>query len=506
MSPAGSIGLATRRPRHVVAEASVRAKFAVVVTSAAVVVATSAAVTYAPVPRLFLVLVPVGLAVAFMVFVSSTLAAVLLGASIPVIQDVTGGHLGLHVAASDVVLVLIGARLLADAAVSTRRLGILRALRPVRVAFTQYGWLVVVLLVLHLGLGSADKSVQRLELFLLPLFAGAFLALRADHNTLLRAYVLVTTLLAVVWPVLNAHGLEGQFDKNTVGQLIACAILLLIAVRGLGRLVVCLPVLVVGLALTASRGSVLAVVVGVAVLSVMVGGRSRRMLIVRTAVIVTAGLAIYQFLPGDVTAHFADLSGSGTSASAYNINIRYQYDHDAESLIAAHPWTGVGVGNYMAGQAALGTQTTDPHNVVLLEAGRGRLSVRSELPSSDRRHRTSALAPEAGGAGVGCGRGNAGYLCSRHGRRLLGARLAGARLPARWDGLWACGAPQIGASAMSLRPVQVVVVAYHGSEQLARALAGLERQLPVTVVDNSSSPEVASVAGPLWRRLRRPRR
>ena len=133
----------------------------------------------------------------------------------------------------------------------------------------------------------------------------------------------------------------------------------------------CLPVLVVGLALTASRGSVLALLVGVAVLSVMVGGRSRRMLIVRTAVIVAAGLAIYQFLPGDVTAHFADLSGSGNSASAYNIDIRYRYDHDAEALIAAHPWTGIGVGNYLAGQAALGTQTTDPHNVVLLEAAEG---------------------------------------------------------------------------------------------------------------------------------------
>jgi hypothetical protein len=157
MSPAGSIGLASRGPRRI-AEASVRAKFAVLVAGAAVVVATSAAVTYAPVPRLFLVLVPVGLAVALMVFVSSRLAAVLLGASIPVIQDVTGGHLGLHVAASDVVLVLVGARLLADAAVSTRRASILRALRPVRIAFAQYGWLVIVLLVLHLGLGSADKA------------------------------------------------------------------------------------------------------------------------------------------------------------------------------------------------------------------------------------------------------------------------------------------------------------------------------------------------------------
>ena len=367
-SPAGSLGYPMRRSRLAAREVGL---LRVAAACGVVVVATAVAVTYAPVPRLFLVVLPVGLGVALLVFTSSKMAAVLLGVSIPEIQDVTGGHIGLHVAASDVVLVLIGARLLADAAVSTRRLGILSALRPVRVAFTQYGWLIVVLLVLHLGLGSADKSVQRLELFLLPLFAGAFLALRGDQNILLRAYVLVTTLLAVAWPVLNAHGLEGQFDKNTVGQLIACAILLLIAVRGLGRLVVCLPVLVVGLALTASRGSVLAVVVGVAVLSLVVGGQSRRTLVARTAIIVAAGLAIYQFLPGDVTAHFADLSGSGTSTSAYNIDIRYQYDHDAESLIAAHPWTGIGVGNYMAGQAALGAQTTDPHNVVLLEAAEG---------------------------------------------------------------------------------------------------------------------------------------
>ncbi len=273
---------------------------------------------------------PVGLAVALMVFVSSRLAAVLLGASIPVIQDVTGGHLGLHVAASDVVLVLIGARLLADAAVSTRRVSILRALRPSPDRVRPVRLAGVVLLVLHLGLGSAEKSVQRLELLLLPLFAGTFLALRGDQNVLLRAYVIVTTLLAVAWPILNAHGLEPVRQEHG-WPVVACAILLLIAVRGLGRLVVCLPVLVVGLALTASRGSVLAVVVGVAVLSVMVGAQNRRTLIARTAVIVVAGLAIYQFLPGDVTAHFVDLSGSGTSASAYNIDIRYQYDQDAET-------------------------------------------------------------------------------------------------------------------------------------------------------------------------------
>jgi GT2 family glycosyltransferase len=44
------------------------------------------------------------------------------------------------------------------------------------------------------------------------------------------------------------------------------------------------------------------------------------------------------------------------------------------------------------------------------------------------------------------------------------------------------------------RPVHVVVVAYYASVQLARCLAGLERELPVTVVDNSSSQEVAAAA------------
>jgi GT2 family glycosyltransferase len=45
------------------------------------------------------------------------------------------------------------------------------------------------------------------------------------------------------------------------------------------------------------------------------------------------------------------------------------------------------------------------------------------------------------------------------------------------------------------RPVHAVVVAYHAADLLARCLAGLDRQVPVTVVDNSSSAEVAEVAG-----------
>jgi len=47
---------------------------------------------------------------------------------------------------------------------------------------------------------------------------------------------------------------------------------------------------------------------------------------------------------------------------------------------------------------------------------------------------------------------------------------------------------------MSSDSVHVVVVAFHSPAALERCLAALERQLPVTVVDNSSSREVAAVA------------
>jgi hypothetical protein len=333
--------------------------------------ASAAIVSYAPVPRLLLIVIPVGLLAAALVFMSPILTAVLLGASIPEIQDVTGGHLGLHVAASDVVLVLIGVRLLANAVTSRRRAGILRALRPVGVAFGQYAWLILILLALHPGFGSAVKSFQRLELFGLPLFAGAYVALRREHMLVLRAYVLAATLLAVLWPLLNSHGLAGQLDKNATGELVASAIVLLIAVRGLRRLLPCLPLLVLGLGLTASRGSVLAVVVGIVVLSVVLARRNRRILVARTAMIVITGLVVYQWLPGNVTAHLTNFSDAANSSGAYSVDARLAYAHDAERLAAAHPWIGVGVGNYLAGSATDGTQTSDPHNVILLEAAEG---------------------------------------------------------------------------------------------------------------------------------------
>jgi hypothetical protein len=359
-----------RRSRTVLADGFAFDRLRVLVLGIAVAGATAGAVTYKPLPLSLLVVGAAALAGAVVLFASPTLAAVMLGVSIPEIQDVTGGHLGVHIAASDIVLVLITARILADAVVS-RRSAALRALRPVRVPVVQYAWCILIVLVLHFGLGSTGKSAQRIELFFIPMLVGAYVAIRRDHMLVLKAYVIATTLLALAWPILNSEGLSGQFQKNPVGQMIVGAILLVIAVHGLRRLLPCMPLLLIGLALTASRGALLALVVGLVVLSVMYGGARRRTIVARTLALVLIGTAIYPFLPGDVASRLTSYTTAAGATGSFAIDLREEFAKDAEQLISQHPWTGVGVGNYVAGTAANFTSTTDPHDVILLEAAEG---------------------------------------------------------------------------------------------------------------------------------------
>ena len=342
--------------------------------------ATAAAVTYTPVPHVILAGIAAVVVLALVIVASPALAAVLLGLSIPAIPDLTGGRLGVHVAASDVLLVLIGVRLLTDAEVR-HRMPALPALRRVRVPVLQYVWLMAILLVLHLTFGSALKSAQRLELFVLPMVVGAYIALRRQHMLVLRGYVVATTVLAAAWPVMNSTGfLSGQFQKNPVGGFIVSAILLLLATRGNRRMLWCMPVLIVGLALSASRGAVAALIVGVIVLAFMQSSASRGRLVARVAVLVAVVLMALPFLPSSITSRLtnyapttsiASVTASGGSQSSWATYYHAQYANDAARLIAAHPLIGVGVGNYLAGSYAADTVTTDPHNVLLLEAAEG---------------------------------------------------------------------------------------------------------------------------------------
>ena len=320
--------------------------------------------------RLPVVAAFVGLAAMALLFTSPRLAAVAMGASIPALQDLLGGHQAFHLTASDVVLVVIGARILGD----TTLLGTtfaFRALRPVRFPVLQYVWLVLVLLALHPGLGSALKGAQRLELLLLPVLVGAYVAIRREHMLVIRGYVIASTVLAVVCP-LNLFHIQTQLQKNPTGQLLANAMLLLIGVRSLRRFLPCLPVLLVGLFLTASRGAILALLVGVAVIVLVNTGPNLRLAFARILPIGLAALVIFQWLPTNVRSHVSELSANTSTSAGYSIYLRDQYQHQATRLIAAHPWTGVGVGNYyIPGNVINPTTSLDPHNVILLQAAEG---------------------------------------------------------------------------------------------------------------------------------------
>jgi O-Antigen ligase len=289
-------------------------------------------------------------------------ALVFLGASIPIAYSVAGGSLALHVAPVDLLLVFIAAGLFFDA-VARGTMPSLQALRPVKGPLVQYGVFLLVLLLVHFSLHDVLQTGQRVELFLLPLVVGSFAVLSGRHVAVLKAYVLAATALAALWPFAHVLG-----QKNPVGQMIADALLLLIGVRRLRGYSICALVLVPGILLTGSRGAVLALGVGILVMFALRESRNRG-LFARIAVVVLIAFATFAVLPASLQQRLSTFSAGTNSRPAYALHIRQEYAHDAVRIIKAHPVVGIGVGNYAAGSGQFGT--TDPHNVLLLQAAEG---------------------------------------------------------------------------------------------------------------------------------------
>lgn len=288
-----------------------------------------------------------------------------LGAALPFTISLSGGSGGLEVSPSDLLLTLISGAILAPA-VMTHSFPSLQAIRPVALPLALYGGFMVVLLAAHPGTSAVIQSLQRLELFLIPAVVGAFVVQRGKLEHVLRGYVLVTTLLAVVW----------QFDdlgmqKNPTGQFMASAILLILGVPSLRRFAPCLVVLVPGLLLTESRGSVLAAVLGVAVL--LVWRRSDlRWLLGRLVPIAAIAAIAFFFMPASTQERLTTLRGGTDSRAAYAIKIREDFAADADVLISAQPFTGYGVGNYYDASVNADLKPIeDPHQVLLLQAVEG---------------------------------------------------------------------------------------------------------------------------------------
>jgi hypothetical protein len=289
---------------------------------------------------------------------------ILLGASLPVLQSVAGGRLGYQVAISDLLLVLLGGTILFRAAI-TGSAPEVRALRPVALPVLVYGGIMVILIPFHIGIGNILQTGQRFELFVVPLVVGAFAALSNRHLPLLQAYVLSTTVLAVVWP-LHDFGLQ----KNPVGQLIANAIMLLVGFRALHRLWPCLLLLVPGLLLTQSRGAIVAAAIGIIVIVLLRGLPARQMAIRIVPAFLAAGLT-FAVIPATSQERLTTFSAGTTTKAEYSIWYRDQFAADARRIIEANPWTGVGVGNYGTANASSFNPVSDPHNVLLLQAAEG---------------------------------------------------------------------------------------------------------------------------------------
>lgn len=292
-------------------------------------------------------------------------ALALLGASIPITYSLTGGRGGFNLSPSDLLLLLVGAGIVFQATI-TRSLPAIKALRPVAPAVVQYGVLMLLLLAVHLGVSDFAKTGQRYELFLLPLIVGAFAALTGRHIALLKAYVLSATALALLWPL--APGLLGQ--KNPVGQMIANAILVLVGVRALRRYLPCALILVPGLVLTQSRGAIAAAIVGLAVILALQDSRVRTVF-ARVSVLALLAFGTYSVLPTSLQTRLTTFQAGVGSPGAYSLHIRQEYASTAEAIIRAHPWVGIGVGNYLASIPSNGTLAQDPHDVLLLQAAEG---------------------------------------------------------------------------------------------------------------------------------------
>jgi hypothetical protein len=289
---------------------------------------------------------------------------ILLGLAIPVTSSLTGGRGGFNLSFSDLLLVSVGAIVLSEAAVNGSSL-LIHALRPVVVPVALYGMFMLILLPLHFGGGEVAKTMQRFELFGLPLVVGAYAAHKGRHMYLLKAYIVAATILAVVWQI-DSFGMQ----KNPVGQMIANAVVLLIAVRPLRRLMPCVVVLAPGLLLTGSRGAILALGVSVVVLLAFQHARARLVLTRFLPLALVLVLAI-PFLPAALQSRLTTFSGNRVTNSGYSIYVRSQLSQEARSIIDAHPIVGVGVGNFGAANSTNPLPVQDPHEVLLLQAAEG---------------------------------------------------------------------------------------------------------------------------------------
>lgn len=298
------------------------------------------------------------------------LPIVLLGASLPWVVSLSGRSAGgLSVAASDLLITFLVASVVVGAATALRPVEIVRTLRPVQWPVIAYTFVMAAIIPFHASSHELLQVVQRLELYLVPLILGVYAVSIGRHEQLLKAYVVSCTVLAAIFPFRD-FGMQ----HNPEGQFVANAILLVIAVRALRAYWPCLVILVPSLIRIESRGAIVGLGVGVLVVLVVQRVDRPRMWARVIPLAVVAAIA-FLMAPASIRDRLTTFSSGYQSHASINVTIRKHFAHDAHRIIRAHPWTGVGIGNYERADTALvptpAYETADPHEVLLLQKAEG---------------------------------------------------------------------------------------------------------------------------------------
>jgi O-antigen ligase len=296
-------------------------------------------------------------------------AAVLAVAAIPFPTTIVPG-LGLNIAATDLLTVaaVTGWSLqwmLQRSGLGRRHDGLPPVVRPLAVGLLAYGGVAALTLVVHPSSIGLITSVQRAELIVGALLLGAGLVRAGFLRIALEAYLLTSVVLALV--ALADTGADAYLgvNKNPAGGFLAAALLIAILIRPSRRWMVYTPVLAAGVLGTQSRGAILGLVVAVLITIVLVRYRESARLAVAAVAAVPVVYALFRTLSTAAQVRLLDTSAS----TDYALEQRTLFQADALDTFRAHPWLGIGVGNYQGGPRVPGI--VDPHNVLYLTGAEG---------------------------------------------------------------------------------------------------------------------------------------
>jgi len=300
------------------------------------------------------------------------LTAGLLAVSLPFPISLLGGGASLNIATSDLLLALLTVVVVAEGL--RRRLpGLGAGARPVALVCGAYLAWAAVLLSAHLGTSTILQTGQRLELFFFPALVGIAIALWHTEWIVVKAYLAAATAFAAMYPFVSNGNNAFGIQKNPAGQFMANALILLAAVPRLRTraFITAVPVLVIGLLWTQSRGAVLSVLTALVVLAVVQRGPDRRRFVLMLIPLAACIAIAFLLLPEEAQQRNLDFSTASGTAAARSAQYRQQYADQAWGIIHARPGLGVGVGNFADGVSGVTTSLADPHNVLLLNAAEG---------------------------------------------------------------------------------------------------------------------------------------